>query len=78
MSEFCNNNKYLPLRFSVYSYTNFGDHPLYGYVICNVKDIEMAKDGTMDIKDKKGKVGGKIIFNQLKMDMRPSLVDYLR
>lgn len=38
----------------------------------------MAKDGTMDIKDKKGKVGGKIIFNQLKMDMRPSLVDYLR
>lgn len=38
----------------------------------------MAKDETMDIKDKKGKVGGKIIFNQLKMDMRPSLVDYLR
>jgi len=78
MSEFCNGDKYLPLKFSVYSYTNFGDHPLYGSVVCNMKDIEMAKDGTLEIFDKKGKLGGYIKFNQLQMDMRSSLVDYLK
>jgi hypothetical protein len=63
MSEFCNGDKYLPLKFSVYSYTNFGDHPLYGSVVCTMKDIEMAKDGTLEIFDKKGKLGGYIKFN---------------
>jgi hypothetical protein len=30
-----------------------------------MKDIEMAKDGTLEILDKKGKLGGYIKFNQL-------------
>ena len=38
----------------------------------------MAPGATLEIKDQKGKVGGTITFNQLVMDMRPSLVDYLR
>lgn len=61
MTEFCNNNKYLPLRFSVYSYTNAGDHPFYGSVICHVKDLEMLS--IQEIRDKNGKLGGTIVFN---------------
>jgi len=78
MAEFCNNNKYLPLRFSVFSYTNSGDHPKYGSVVCNLKAIEMLGDGKLEIKNKNNKVTGSIQFNTLKMDMRPSLVEYLR
>lgn len=77
MSEFCSNNKYLSLRFSVYSYTNSGDHPKYGSVETSLKAIEMLPDATLPIKNKKGKVTGHITFNTLKMDMRPSLVQYL-
>ena len=32
MTEFCNNNKQLPLRISVYNYSNSGDPSLYGSV----------------------------------------------
>jgi hypothetical protein len=78
MSEFCNNNKYLPLRFSVYSYTNSGDHPKYGSVVCTLKDIEMEEDGVLTLTNSRGKKTGQIKFNTLKMDMRPSLVQYLR
>ena len=60
MAEFCNNNKYLPLRFSVYSYTNSGDHPKYGSVVCNLKAIEMLGEGKLEIKNKKNKVTGSI------------------
>lgn len=78
MAEFCNNNKYLPLRFSVYSYTNSGDHPRYGSVTCNLKDIEMLGDSHLSIENSRGKKCGYIKFETLKMDMRPSLVEYLR
>ena len=30
LSELCNGNKNLPVRFTVASYTNSGDDPLYG------------------------------------------------
>jgi Copine len=78
MAEFCNNNKYLPLRISVFSYTNSGDHPKYGSVICNLKDIEMLGKSEMPIRNTRGKKTGSIRFETLKMDMRPSLVEYLR
>lgn len=78
MAEFCNNNKYLPLRISVFSYTNSGDHPKYGSVICNLKDIEMLGKSEMAIRNTRGKKTGSIRFETLKMDMRPSLVEYLR
>lgn len=38
----------------------------------------MAPGSRLELKDSKGKVGGWITFNQLVMDMRPSLVEYLR
>jgi len=78
VSEFCNNNKYLPLRFSVYSYTNSGDHPKYGDVVLTLKDIEMRVEQEIAIKNARGKNKGWIKFKTLKMDMRPSLVEYLR
>lgn len=78
LSEFCNNNKYLPLRFSVYSYTNSGDHPKYGDVVLTLKDIEMRVEQEIAIKNARGKNKGWIQFKTLKMDMRPSLVEYLR
>ena len=78
MAEFCNNNKYLPLRFSVYSYTNSGDHPRYGFAECTLKQIEMLGDNPLVIRNSKGKKTGELLFKTLKMDMRPSLVSYLR
>jgi hypothetical protein len=63
MTEFCNNSKYLPIRLSVYSYQNSGDHPCYGSVITSTRDIEMLTDGKLWITNKKGKKTGYIVFN---------------
>ena len=30
MTEFCNNDKYLPIRFTVYSFSNSGPNQMYG------------------------------------------------
>ena len=78
MTDFCNNNKFLPLRLSVYSYVNTGDHPFYGSVCCTTRDIEMLPDKKLDIIDKKGEKAGTLSINQFTMDMRPSLVEYLK
>ena len=79
MSELCNNNKNLPLRLTVASYTNSGDDPIYGSIVTSTKEIEMLpeKDMTLQLKNKKGKPAGTIKFNTFEMDMRPSLVNYL-
>ncbi len=77
MTEFCNNNKILPLRFSVFNYRNSGAPKLYGSVDTTTRDIEMLAGGNMELLDSKGKVKGTICFNQFQMDMRPSLLDYL-
>lgn len=80
MTEFCNNNKYLPVRFSVLSYTNQGEHHCYGQVITTTRDIEMlpAENKYLNLTDKTGKVTGQLIFKQFDMDMRPSLLEYLQ
>ena len=64
MSELCNNNKNLPLRLTVASYTNSGDDPIYGSVVTSTKEIEMLpeKDMTLFLKDMKGKAAGSISF----------------
>ena len=79
MTEFCNNDKYLPIRFSVYSFSNSGPNQMYGSVTCTTRDIEMLPEAKkeMKIKDSKGKVTGKLEFKQFDMDMKPSLVEYL-
>lgn len=78
MTEFCNNNKLLPIRLSVYNYVNSGNHPLYGSVDTTTREIEMLPNGELKIKNLKGQVTGTIKINQFKMDMRPSLVQYLK
>ena len=77
MTELCNNNKLLPVRFSVYSYVNSGQHPLYGYIDTTIREIEMS-DKQLTLKDEKGREAGYLKFNQFFMDMRPSLVEYLK
>ena len=74
LSELCNNNKNLPVRFTVGSYTNSGDDPLYGTVVTSMKEVEMLPEKNMklNLKDKKGKDAGYIKFNTFKMDMMPS------
>ena len=42
MTEFCNNNKMLPLRFTVYNYRNNGEHKMYGRVVTTTREIEMS------------------------------------
>ena len=76
MSELCNNNKNLPLRLTVASYTNSGDDPTYGSIVTSTKEIEMLpeKNMTLQLKDRRGKPAGTITFNTFEMDMRPSLV----
>jgi hypothetical protein len=63
MTDFCNNNKHLPIRLTVKSYVNSGDHPVYGSIITTTRDIEMANGGMMDITDIKGRKSGSISFN---------------
>lgn len=41
MTDFCNNNKQLPLRISVLNYVNNGPHKLYGSVNITTRGIEM-------------------------------------
>lgn len=50
MSIFCNCNKYLPIRFTVFSYTNAGDPSLYGRVTTTTRDIEMLADSILKLK----------------------------
>lgn len=38
----------------------------------------MTGSGVLELKDAKGKVKGSITFNQFQMDMRPSLLEYLK
>lgn len=65
MTEFCNNNKELPLRISVYNYQNNGDHKLYGQVLTSAKQIEMKAVGhQLPLTNAKGKRVGHIAFNQ--------------
>jgi hypothetical protein len=44
MTDFCNNNKTLPIRISVCCYRNSGKHPIYGTVVTTTREIEMAPD----------------------------------
>jgi len=64
MSEFCNNNKLLPIRLTVYNYRNNGTHKMYGQVMTTTRDIEMRQDRTLELRNAKGKVVGKVSFNQ--------------
>ena len=77
MTDFCNNNKQLPLRLSVKSYKNTGKHSMYGQVITSTREIEMAQNNKINIHDEKGKVTGTLQFNRFEMDMRRGLVEYL-
>ena len=78
MTEFCNNNKQLPLRISVYNYRNEGQHSLYGYTEKTTREIEMiGQGGVIELKDKKNRTSGTLRFNQFQMDMKPSLLEYL-
>jgi|688.fasta_scaffold419155_2 hypothetical protein len=63
MTEFCGNNKFLPMKISVYNYQNSGDHPCYGTVVLTTRDIEMTLGQNIAIKNEKGKVRGHIKFN---------------
>ena len=58
MTEFCNNNKMLPLRFTVYNYRNNGVHKQYGSVEITTRGIEMLPKAKLDLKNSKGKTTG--------------------
>lgn len=77
MTEFCNNNKGCPIRLTVKSHQNYGEHPTYGSVITTTREIEMAPDHKLEIKDDKGNVKGNVQFNRFELDMRKGLEEYL-
>jgi hypothetical protein len=79
MDEFCNKNKWLPLKFTIKNFSNQGKHQEYGSIICNFKDIEMVKGERIYLKDKEGKkMKNWIKFEDHSIDKRLSLVEYLR
>jgi hypothetical protein len=80
MTEFCNNDKYLPIRLSVYSFSNSGNNQMYGQVTTTTRDIEMlpSENRILQIKNEKGLVTGHLEFKQFEMDMRPSLLEYIQ
>ena len=52
---------------------------MYGYLETTTRGIEMIGLGNpIPLKNEKGKTTGQIVFNQFQMDMRPSLIDYLK
>lgn len=61
MPEFCDNNRWLPLKFSVENYNKYGEHLHYGSVICNLKDIEMDENKIFYLKNEKGEKKGNFI-----------------
>ena len=73
MTDFCNNNKKLPLRISVYNYTNSGDHELYGRVVTSVREIEMGCT-TLELVNKRNKMMGHLNVDTFKVNMKPSLL----
>lgn len=77
LTEFCNNNKTCPVRFTVKSHLNYGEHPTYGEVITTTRDIEMSPDHRLEITDAKGHKTGTIQFNRFELDMRKGLQQYL-
>lgn len=77
MTDFCNNNKQSPIRLSVKSYVNAGEHPIYGSVTTTTREIEMTHDKTLWLQDAQGRVTGSIKFNRFELDMRRGLVEYL-
>ena len=80
MTEFCNNSKFLPIRLSVYSFSNSGDNQMYGSVTTTTREIEMLPEAERVLKltDANGKVTGSLEFKQFEMDMKPSLLEYLQ
>jgi hypothetical protein len=76
MTNLCSNNKLLPLRISVFNYQNSGCHSLYGQVITSLRQIEMGREKLI-LKNKRGFKAGTLTFDQLTMDMKPSLLKYL-
>lgn len=77
MTDFCNNNKSVPIRLSVKCYMNAGLHPNYGSVTTTTREIEMTPDKKLFIRDDKGKVTGSLQFNRFELDMRKGLAEYL-
>ena len=77
LTDFCNNNKVLPIRISVYCYANAGDHELYGRVITSVREIEMGGE-TLEIISKRDKTMGHLYVDYFKVDMKPSLLNYMK
>ena len=77
LTDFCNNNKVLPIRISVHCYSNAGEHELYGRVITSVREIEMGKH-KLEIISKRKKSMGFLYVDQFKVDMKPSLLNYMK
>jgi len=77
MTTFCNNNKSLPIKISVYNYKNAGEHEIYGSNVTSVREIEMGND-VIELKGDRGIMGGSIKIKQLKMNLKPSLLAYLK
>ena len=73
LTDFCNKNKTLPIRLSVYNYTNVGDHDLYGQVITSVREIEIGKT-ELELRSKRNKYMGTLNIDNFKVDMKPSLL----
>ena len=74
MTDFCNNNKKLPVRISVYNYTNSGDHELYGRVVTSVREIEMRRGQNFELINKRNKCMGHLFVADFKVNMKPFLL----
>ena len=77
LTEFCNNDKTLPIRISVLSYDNSDDHQLYGKTITSVREIGMGRT-KLEITNKRGRAMGHISVDNFVVDMKPSLKSYMQ
>src|SRR3990167_1742782 len=73
----CRNLPTLPLKFEIWDHSNRGEHKWISSALTTVNRIALG-ERTIDTKDKKGELSGKILIKSFGEHTRFDLIDYIR
>lgn len=59
------------------NHTNAGEQELYGSIITSVRQIEMGLR-TLKLTDNRGHDAGELYLRQFKLDLKPSMLAYVK
>jgi hypothetical protein len=75
MSQLCNGDKDLPLKFEFYSFHEGENDKLYGSCLTSINKLRDTKSYELFNKDKRG---GEMIVNEFDIVVKNNFVEYLR